>query len=822
MSFLLQSICIILLSITVNGLIEDKPMPRLLYECFYNQTRKFDITTKPSYSVFTHCRNYYWTKTAADRYSVNIDPGVFTYVERLENNLFNHRQKRQATQGGPFQRRIRKEIRAMTDTERQAFFNAVVQLKLDTSVRPNIYDAIGGLHSANAVQAAHFGPNFLGWHRYFLYIFEEALRTKDPDVSLPYWDSTKDFNMQLDDPIDSIVWTARFFGNGDGIVDSGPFANWRDPTDAVLQRNIGSPGSLMTPDGIQAVLSQRFHRDITQPTSGANNDLEGHHNNVHAWINGHMGGLTSSAYDPLFFLHHCYIDYVWELFRRQQFQQGLNPQFDYPNTGVDGHWPWSRMVNLGRIRNVDGYHNAFMRIYEYERSPECPDCGDSPYLECDATRQVCVSVSSRAFRTNGPQLPTGNTFGAPVASMMRSNERMAFSNDPLEKTLDVQQKFVPTSIDPRTIEKQVNRVKRAVYNPKLAAAKAEMLHPADNHGVGLSESSISIRTPFGRIKTSMSDITGRSPGFDHLNGGNVFPDPNSSQNRNYFSDVRSPVGGSNIGGMRSNTGQAQHKTVLSTSEMKGLPTIAKRRGKTSSANAFNILVDNDEIVEKSRFIDLPMQNTFAMDGISDVGRWAFTPVRIIHKRPPGSSFDCKIIKNGRVSEGADFYSPSNYLNLQQQLRTGSPASYPKAVRSGSGASKVFVQADGVSYEGKYIDYAIVDERQPISETVTFVAIKHPKLGSSQSYITAYDANGRICQPRCLISGSSPPKYKICSGLISVTESLPKMYGDTYGDAVMNRYSFDSQHCPTNKDDDIFLTFYCDYENTWPWVGYPHL
>jgi hypothetical protein len=111
--------------------------------------------------------------------------------------------------------------------------------------------------------------------------FEEALIFKDPSVTLPYWDSTMDFNMDVDDPIDSVIWSDIFIGNGNGLVTSGPFANWRTANNALLERNIGSPGSLMTPDGVAAVLSQTFHRDITQPTATGLNDLEGLHNNVH-------------------------------------------------------------------------------------------------------------------------------------------------------------------------------------------------------------------------------------------------------------------------------------------------------------------------------------------------------------------------------------------------------------------------------------------------------------------------------------------------------------------------------------------------------------
>ena len=86
---------------------------------------------------------------------------------------------------------------------------------------------------------------------------EIALRQVDPDVALPYWDSTLDQN--LPDARDSVLWSSDFFGDSDsaGNVVNGPFANWRtvQGRDNIL-RQIGGQASLFTENELNTVLQQ--------------------------------------------------------------------------------------------------------------------------------------------------------------------------------------------------------------------------------------------------------------------------------------------------------------------------------------------------------------------------------------------------------------------------------------------------------------------------------------------------------------------------------------------------------------------------------------
>ena len=77
--------------------------------------------------------------------------------------------------------------------------------------------------------------------------FEIVIRTVDPTLAVPYWDSTLDG--ALPTPADSIMFTDAFMGMNDaaGNLVRGPFAGWRTLTGRPnIQRRIGAQGMLLT------------------------------------------------------------------------------------------------------------------------------------------------------------------------------------------------------------------------------------------------------------------------------------------------------------------------------------------------------------------------------------------------------------------------------------------------------------------------------------------------------------------------------------------------------------------------------------------------
>lgn len=221
---------------------------------------------------------------------------------------------------------VRKNQAALTADEKRRFVNALLELK-----RSGRYDTFVTTHNAfimsdtdNGDRVGHRSPSFLPWHRRFLIEFEQALQSVDATVALPYWDWTADRTSR------SSLWAPDFLGGTgrarDGQVLDGAFARsgnrWTitvrvDGRD-YLRRDLGAGGrQLPTRAEVDSVLAMETYdmAPWNSSSDGFRNHLEGWrgvnlHNRVHVWVGGQMGTGVSPN-DPVFWMHHAFIDKLW-------------------------------------------------------------------------------------------------------------------------------------------------------------------------------------------------------------------------------------------------------------------------------------------------------------------------------------------------------------------------------------------------------------------------------------------------------------------------------------------------------------------------------
>ena len=188
--------------------------------------------------------------------------------------------------------RVRKNQCELTSVEWDRLVEAMKCLKKDKGSRNWDYftdlHAKYGNHDGNHDLPHHDGDDltihspiyWLPWHRKFILEFEERLRDFDSSIEIPYWDWTRfrEIPKSFRAKVGGWMHVSRaVFHNGDKL-----------PTVAELNR-AKSASDFTTFDNVMLDL----------------------HASVHNWVGGDMANPAKSPDDPLFFLHHGFIDKVW-------------------------------------------------------------------------------------------------------------------------------------------------------------------------------------------------------------------------------------------------------------------------------------------------------------------------------------------------------------------------------------------------------------------------------------------------------------------------------------------------------------------------------
>lgn len=272
--------------------------------------------------------------------------------------------------------RCRKNQATLSSDEKSRFINAVLAIKAS-----GVYDNFVQDHM-NSMPDAHSAPAFLPWHREFLNRFELELRNIDSSVTLPYWDWT------VDNSASSSIWNSDFMGgNGrasDGQVTTGAFAfssgDWTLVAHGpALRRRFGvSASSLPTSTEVAIALAETEYDAAPWSrlsSTGFRNRLEGWingpqlHNLGHVWVGGSMLP-ASSPNDPVFFLHHCFVDKLWADWQRAHPSAGYLPVTGGP-TGHNLNDPMSPFSSPGNAVTPASVLDHHVLGYAYDNESDC-------------------------------------------------------------------------------------------------------------------------------------------------------------------------------------------------------------------------------------------------------------------------------------------------------------------------------------------------------------------------------------------------------------------------------------------------------------------
>ncbi|KAH9495708.1 hypothetical protein Btru_016111 [Bulinus truncatus] len=137
---------------------------------------------------------------------------------------------------------------------------------------------------------------------------------------------------------------------------------------------------------------------IVFPTASNVFNFEIIHGGPHVFVGGSMSVLNTAAFDPVFYLHHAYIDYIFERFRARLRSIGVNPE-TYPQVNTNALHQANAPTGFG-VPQSYGYLEVLARTATYQPVPTCSffsrSCGDR-YLVCQLSTGRCIPT------TGGPR-----------------------------------------------------------------------------------------------------------------------------------------------------------------------------------------------------------------------------------------------------------------------------------------------------------------------------------------------------------------------------------------------------------------------------------
>jgi hypothetical protein len=215
----------------------------------------------------------------------------------------------------PAAERTRQEVTTLSDDQLATLKKAFQGMMARDPDQPDSYYVIAGVHGLpggpGQSHCLHHEDRFNPWHRVYLKVFEDALRSVEgcEDVTMPYWDFTTPLpGVFSEPPFDQYALPANpglpTTPQPDGSP-TYPYTTQRNDA-AAITRQMQSRGVF---DDVK--WSLQTHQWGAYRVSGYQKFSIQAHDGAHLSTGPTMADQDVASYDPVFWFYHCNIDRLW-------------------------------------------------------------------------------------------------------------------------------------------------------------------------------------------------------------------------------------------------------------------------------------------------------------------------------------------------------------------------------------------------------------------------------------------------------------------------------------------------------------------------------
>ncbi|KAK1541032.1 hypothetical protein CPAR01_07021 [Colletotrichum paranaense] len=362
--------------------------------------------------------------------TASIQANVFKSLDEREARLKKRGESANCTTSNMV---FRREYGSLSLTERLSYVNAVKCLQslpprtpanVSSGARSRFDDFV--VTHIQQTMTIHYTGNFMPWHRWFVHLYEKALREECGYTGYqPYWDwpryaSAPELSPIFNGDPYSLGGNGEYIphdgpvieppvgiggssiqlpaGVGGGLVTTGPFANMSvnlGPVGGLEGTAPGPDGGLgYNPRGLKRDVGPAMNQRYANYTTVLNLLLKpniseyrllsegvpytpeiGPHGGMHYAISGDPGAdLFTSPGDPAFWVHHGMMDRMWT------FWQALDPAARQQelNGGDYGHITWANSPPSAKTQLTDvidmGYSGPSIKIADVMDTLSGPFC----------------------------------------------------------------------------------------------------------------------------------------------------------------------------------------------------------------------------------------------------------------------------------------------------------------------------------------------------------------------------------------------------------------------------------------------------------------